>query len=112
MSNHNFQEQIKDIKKSFKKVSLYYNTKGKDLLNSTQKNNFKLLHNFWSKPTKEILNNGIEDFFALKEYHTYINCTDFDKLSDNIWKDYIEIFMKFRINLMMLSNSESIAFHK
>ena len=59
-------------------------------MNSTQKNNFKLLHNFWSKPTKEILNNGIEDFFALKEYHTY--CEDLKQAYDDKHKEVEYLF--------------------
>ena len=92
-------EGLQKVKKSFKQVVLYYNDEGKDLLDEDGKKSFKELYNVWFNIKS--LNDKYEKVFEIKAYHRYINGSNFDDLSNGLWKNYIEECMDFRIGLMI-----------
>lgn len=94
---------LEEPRRHFIKVSKYYNETGKNKLNAVQKQNFKLLHKYW----KNVKNTDVNkmELFKLKEYHSYINLSDFDEDSDNIWKDYILSCSYARCNILKNANT-------
>jgi len=93
--------QLEEPKRSFVKVSKYYNDKGKNKLNAVQKQNFKLIHHYW----KNLKNYDITGLYKLKEYHSYINFSDFDEESDGLWKNYIMSCCNARCEAMRSINN-------
>lgn len=79
---------FEEPRRHFIKVSKYYNETGKNKLDALQKHNFKLVHNYWKNVKNTDVNSKIE-LFNLKKYHSYINLSDFDEDSGDLWKNYI-----------------------
>ena len=77
--------QLDEPRRLFIKVSKYYNDIGKNKLNAVQKHKFILIHNFW----KNLKDYDINGLYQLKDYHSYINYSDFDEDSNGLWKNYI-----------------------
>jgi len=94
---------LKEPRKNFIKVSKYYNDIGRKKLNAVQKQNFKLIYNYW-KNVKNNDDNFILELFNLKEYHSYINSSDFDEDSGGIWKNYIISCCNVRCNMLRNAN--------
>ena len=94
---------LEEPRRNFIKVSKYYNDVGKNKLNAVQKQNFKLIHNYW-KNVKNTDVNKIE-LFKLKDYHAYINSSDFDEDSNDIWKNYIISCSNARCTMLKTANT-------
>jgi len=93
-------KEIKITKKKFKKVIIYIN-ENEDIKNSLSeviKDNLKELIKMWQ-------NNEDAEFdyyFEMKKYHTYINKQFTNEILNNMWEDYIESGLSFRVKLMFL----------
>jgi hypothetical protein len=86
------------IKKLFIKIVKYYNNGGRKLMKKNEKYNFKLLYNFWKQIKKDTKHNN--NIYTIKEYHSFINNSYFDKNSSGLWDKYIISCQKYRINDM------------
>jgi len=94
---------LKEPRKNFIKVSKYYNDIGRKKLNAVQKQNFKLIYNYWKNVKNN--DNSILELFNLKEYHSYINSSDFDEESNGIWKNYIISCCNVRCSMLRNVNT-------
>jgi len=95
---------LEEPRRNFIKVSKYYNETGKNKLNAVQKQNFKLIHTYWKNVKNSDVNSKIE-LFKLKDYHAYINSSDFDEDSNNIWKNYIISCSNIRCAMLKNANT-------
>ena len=90
---------LQKVKLAFKDVCFYYNDEGRKLLDEKGKSSFKEIYNIWFKIKN--LKDKYEKVFEIKEHHHYINGSVFDKVSNNLWSNYIEECMNFRIGLLI-----------
>jgi len=67
-----------------------------DSLNFEIINNLTQLVSMWNN-----VNNDIDFFMSMKNHHTYINGKlGFDKNLEELWNDYLESGLEFRVSLM------------